>query len=79
MSLRASRRLPIKHFTAPGELRRYFKSHYGPTISVYQAIAGEPERVAQLDRDIDELAARFQRFGSTVMDWEYLLLTCQRV
>ena len=71
--------VPIKHFTAPGELRRYFKSHYGPTISVYKAIAGEPERVAQLDREIDELTARFQRFGSTITDWEYLLLTCKRV
>jgi ubiquinone/menaquinone biosynthesis C-methylase UbiE len=69
----------VKHFTAPGEFREYFKSHYGPTISVYRAIAGEPERVAQLDEDIDELAARFQRFGSTVMDWEYLLLTAKRV
>jgi hypothetical protein len=69
----------VKHFAAPEEFREYFKSHYGPTISVYQAIAGEPERVAQLDKDIDELAARFQRFGSTVMDWEYLLLTAKRV
>ena len=70
--------VPIKHFTAPGDFRRYFKSHYGPTISVYKAIAGEPDRVAQLDREIDELAARFRRPGSTVTDWEYLLLTCTR-
>jgi SAM-dependent methyltransferase len=69
----------IKHFTAPGDFRRYFKSHYGPTIAAYRAIAGEPDRVAQLDREIDELAARFQRFGSTVMDWEYLLVTAKRV
>ena len=69
----------IKHFTAPGDFRRYFKSHYGPTISVYKAIADDPDRVAQLDREIDELAARFQRSGSTVTDWEYLLLTCKRV
>ncbi len=72
------RTVAIKHFTAPGELRRYFKSHYGPTISVYKAIAGEPERVAQLDHDIDQLAARFQRFGSNIMEWEYLLLTGTR-
>ena len=71
--------VPIKHFTAPGDFRRYFKSHYGPTISVYKAIADDPDRVAKLDREIDELAARFQRFGSTVTDWEYLLLTCKRV
>ncbi len=69
----------VKHFAAPEEFREYFKSHYGPTISVYRAIAGEPDRVAQLDREIDELAATFQRFGSTVMDWEYLLLTAKRV
>jgi ubiquinone/menaquinone biosynthesis C-methylase UbiE len=69
----------IKHFTAPGDFRRYFKSHYGPTIAVYNAIADDPERVAQLDRDIDDLAARFQRFGDTVTDWEYLLFTCKRI
>jgi ubiquinone/menaquinone biosynthesis C-methylase UbiE len=67
----------IKHFAAPADFRDYFKTHYGPTIAVYKAIAGDPQRVADLDRDIDALAERFQRDNGE-MDWEYLLLTAKR-
>ncbi len=70
----------IDHFSAPADFREYFKSHYGPTIAVYRAIAGDPERVADLDRDLDALVTRVQRApGTAVMDWEYLLLTCTKV
>jgi ubiquinone/menaquinone biosynthesis C-methylase UbiE len=68
----------IKHFPQAADFREYFKTHYGPTIAVYRFIADDPQRVAQLDRDIDALAARFQRENG-VMDWEYLLLTAKRV
>jgi ubiquinone/menaquinone biosynthesis C-methylase UbiE len=70
--------VPIRHFAAPADFREYFKTHYGPTIAVYRAIAGDPQRVADLDRDIDSLAERFQR-DNGAMDWEYLLLTADRV
>ena len=44
-----------------------------------RSIADDPEKVAALDRELEELAARFDRGdGSTVLDWEYLLLTCER-
>jgi len=68
----------IKHFAEPADFRKYFKTHYGPTIAVYRFISDDPQRVAQLDRDIDALAERFQR-GNGAMDWEYLLLTAKRV
>ena len=38
------------------EFRDYFKANYGPTIAVYRAIADDPEKVAALDRELEELA-----------------------
>ncbi len=70
----------IDRFAAPADLRDYFKARYGPTISVYKAIADDPDKVAALDRDLVLLVERFQQGKDTVvLDWEYLLLTCRRV
>jgi len=73
--------LRVDHFGTPADFRDYFKSHYGPTIVVYRAIADDPEKVAALDRALEELAERYDTGsgGRTVLDWEYLLLTCERV
>jgi ubiquinone/menaquinone biosynthesis C-methylase UbiE len=69
----------IDRFATPADLRDYFKERYGPTISVYKAIADEPDRVASLDRDLVALVERFrQGAGAVVLDGEYLLLTCRR-
>lgn len=66
-------------FASPATFRDYFKANYGPTVAAYRGIAEDPERVAALDRDLDELARRHDRgTGSTVMDWEYLLITARR-
>jgi SAM-dependent methyltransferase len=71
--------LTVDEFGAPEDFRDYFKSNYGPTIAVYRAIASEPERVAALDRELAELARRNDRGErSTVMDWEYLVLTARK-
>ena len=63
--------------------RDYFKACYGPTIAVYRNIAEDPERVAALDRDLDDLAERTLRHdgpgGTPAMEWEYLLLTARTV
>jgi SAM-dependent methyltransferase len=66
-------------FASPAAFRDYFKANYGPTIAAYQGIAENPERVAALDRDLTALAERHDRgTGSTIMDWEYLLITARR-
>jgi SAM-dependent methyltransferase len=72
--------LAVDAFATPAELRDYFKANYGPTIAVYRAIADDPEKVAALDRELEDLGHRFDRgaAGSSVLDWEYLLLTCER-
>jgi SAM-dependent methyltransferase len=66
-------------FATPEEFRDRFKTCYGPTVSAYRGIAEAPERVAALDRALADLARRHDRgTTSTVMDWEYLLLTARR-
>ncbi len=69
----------VDRFATPSAWREYWKTVYGPTIAVYRGIADDPEEVAALDRDLDAVAARFDRgTGSTVLDWEYLVLTARR-
>jgi SAM-dependent methyltransferase len=63
----------------PEAFREFWKQVYGPTIVAYRNIAGDPDRVAALDRDLTALVARYDRgTGMTVMDWEYLLVTARR-
>jgi SAM-dependent methyltransferase len=66
-------------FATPEEFRDRFKTCYGPTVAAYRGIAEDPERVAALDHALADLARRHDRgITSTVMDWEYLLLTARR-
>ena len=74
-----TRAVHVSYFATPEAFRDYFKANYGPTISIYKAIAEDPERVAALDRDLVELGRRFDLgTDATVLDWEYLLFTARR-
>ena len=74
-----TRAVRLRYFATPEAFRDYFKANYGPTISAYKANAEDTERVAALDRDLVELARRFDvGTDSTVLDWEYLLLTARK-
>ena len=69
----------MPQFDTPEAYREFFKTNYGPTIAVYKAIGDDPEKVAALDAALAELGRRFDRgSGSTVLDWEYLLLIARR-
>jgi ubiquinone/menaquinone biosynthesis C-methylase UbiE len=69
----------VTDFRTPEEWRDFWKTAYGPTIVAYRTIGDDPERVAALDRDLAALAARYDRgTGTTVLEWEYLLLTARR-
>jgi SAM-dependent methyltransferase len=71
--------LHLSYFATPEAFRDYFKTNYGPTISTYRAIADDPDRVAALNRDLVDLALRFDvGTDSTALDWEYLLLTARK-
>ena len=71
--------LPVPRFETPEAFREFFKDIYGPTIAVYRALGNDSERVAALDAALADLGRRFDRgSGSTVLDWEYLLLIARR-
>ncbi|GAA2408628.1 methyltransferase domain-containing protein [Streptomyces coeruleofuscus] len=80
--VRAERRtVRVDRFETPEAFRDYFKERYGPTITVYKNIAGDPERTAALDRDLADLARDGDLGtggGGTALEWEYLLLTARR-
>ncbi|MEU7866749.1 class I SAM-dependent methyltransferase [Dactylosporangium sp. NPDC049140] len=78
-SVRAeTRTVRVEVFAEPDAFREYFKRNYGPTLAVYQTLAADPARTAELDAALDALAARF-RASDGSMEWEYLLLTAGRV
>ncbi|MFI0135945.1 class I SAM-dependent methyltransferase [Streptomyces luteogriseus] len=75
------RTVRVDRFETPEMFRDYFKERYGPTISVYKNIAGEPDRAAALDAALVDLARDGDLGtgpGGTVLEWEYLLLTARR-
>jgi len=61
------------HCSTPLEFREYWKRNYGPTIAAYKNTAGDPDRLAALDRDFLDYLAGSQRDG--VWQAEYLLVT----
>jgi SAM-dependent methyltransferase len=67
----------VDRFGTPGDWLDYFKTNYGPTVAVYRSIATDPERVAELDRELITFASR-QAGDGGAMKWEYLLLTARR-
>lgn len=74
------RTVRVERFETPEQFRDFFKACYGPTIVTYRGIADQPDRVAELDRALADLARRHHRGGPGLsMDWEYLLLTARTV
>lgn len=64
--------LRVDHFPDGESFRDYFKTLYGPIVSIYAAHADNPEQLAGLDHDIAEVAHRHD-LGDGVMEWEYLI------
>lgn len=73
--------LAVRSFHQPGDFVRYFKSHYGPTISVYKFIGEDAGKAKELDAALTELADSFgDAHGDAPfqMEWEYLLFTAKK-
>jgi ubiquinone/menaquinone biosynthesis C-methylase UbiE len=73
--------LAVRSFHQPGDFVRYFKSHYGPIISVYKSLGEDQDRVKALDQALTELADSFgDAHGDAPfqMEWEYLLFTAKK-
>jgi len=79
--VRAERKkLRVSLFARPEDFRDCFKTRYGPTVAAYRGISHDPERTAALDRALADLARRHDvGTSTTVMDWEYLLVTARRL
>jgi SAM-dependent methyltransferase len=71
------RTLTVDRFAGGAAFRDFFKAYYGPTISAYRGIAGQPDRGAALDAELAALGDRYLA-GSSMMEWEYLLVTARR-
>ncbi|GAA1267701.1 class I SAM-dependent methyltransferase [Arthrobacter pascens] len=72
----------ITSFHQPNDFLHYFKSHYGPTISVYKSLGGDEEKIKALDEALTELAATYSDAhgdAPSQMDWEYLLFIARKV
>ena len=70
--------LAVDRFADGAAFRDYFKASYGPTINAYRGIAGDPDKVAELDAALAGLGDRALAGGNS-MDWEYLVVTARRV
>jgi SAM-dependent methyltransferase len=71
------RQLTVDRFGSAEEFVEFFKRSYGPTLTAYRNLADQPERAAELDRALLDLARGHLR-GAPAMGWEYLLLTARR-
>ncbi|MBF6275578.1 MULTISPECIES: class I SAM-dependent methyltransferase [Nocardia] len=67
----------VECFADGDRFRDFFKANYGPTVAVYRSLAGDLDRIAELDRALADLAARHD-LGGGRMRWEYLLVTGRR-
>lgn len=74
----ATERLTVDCFRTGEDFREFFKSAYGPTISVYAAIADDPEAIRTLDSELSALAGSAD-LGGGRMEWEYLLWSGTRI
>ena len=71
----------IDHCANPLEFREYWKSNYGPTISVYAFNKDQPDRIAALDNDFLAMLTQWNQSsdaGRTEYDAEYLLITATK-
>lgn len=71
----------ITSFHHPEDFVHYFKSHYGPTISVYKFLGEDEDKAKALDKALTDLAGtslEAQGDSKAKMDWEYLLVTAKK-
>lgn len=73
--------LAVRSFHQPADFVRYFKSHYGPIISVYKSLGEDQDKAKALDQALTDLAESFgDAHGDAPfqMEWEYLLFTAKK-
>lgn len=76
-SLRAERRtLRVENFDSGAAFREFFADYYGPAIAAYRNVADDPDRTAELEHALADVADRNGASGGA-MEWEYLLVVAE--
>ena len=70
--------LAVDHFDTPREFVDFLRRTYGPAVAAYRNVAVRPDRVAELDYALVDLAPDHMTARGR-MQWEYLILTAHRV
>jgi len=78
MSLPSDGCCAIDNFANGAELRDYFKTLYGPTISVYRKHRGRSGPRGPPSTQTSHRWATSVLSSSSTMEWEYLLLTARK-
>ncbi len=80
-SLEMTRGEYVESAASPRDYRELFKQTFGPVVAIYQSLAGRPDRLAALDRDLLEFATRSNRGaadGPAEYHYEYLLVVARK-
>lgn len=73
--------LAVRSFHQPADFVRYFKSHYGPMISVYKSLGEDQDKAKALDQVLTDLADSYGDAHGDVpfqMEWEFLIFTTRK-
>jgi hypothetical protein len=74
--LELTRREYVEKADSPRDYRELFKETFGPVVAIYASLAGQPDRLAALDRDFLGFATRSNTGppgGPAEYRYEYLL------
>ena len=80
-ALEMTHRHYVERAAGPQAYLELLKQTFGPVVGIYATLAGEPERVAALDRDFLEFATRANSGppqGPAEYRYEYLLVVVRR-
>ena len=81
-SLELTRRTYVERSPSPEAYVELFRTTFGPIVALRKHLAGDPERAGQLDRELDEFAARFNRgvpTGPAEYPYDYLLVVARKL
>jgi ubiquinone/menaquinone biosynthesis C-methylase UbiE len=74
-----SRRFELDRSASPAEMRNFFKANHPVAIALYRDSAGDPERVAGLDRAFIDMTEHWQGDGeSTFLTQEALIIVARK-
>jgi ubiquinone/menaquinone biosynthesis C-methylase UbiE len=80
-SLELTRRTYVERSASPEAYVELFRTTFGPIVALRDQLAGDPERAAQLDRELDEFATRFNRgvpARPAEYPYDYLLVVARK-